>query len=547
MIILGLDEKTNFTAVGVVDPAKLSADIASTCSDEMEPPLRPLIGIHEFEGVKLVVVEVPEIDRNQKPCFYRGSGITQGSYIRVGDGDRRLTSYEVQMMLSSRGQPRDDEQATETGIGSLDDSLVRRLVERLRATRPYAFIDLDDVGVLRRAKVLVNDTSGVEKVSLAGLLALGSYPQEHYPQLMLTFVHYARDDGAETADGSRFIDNVSIEGPIPAMVRDARIAIRRNMTRRAVIAGAGRVDVWEYPDTALREAIANALVHRDLSPAAVGTQVQVEMFPSKLLVRNPGGLFGPVTVESLGEEGVCSSRNATLLKLLEDVVIPGEDRTVCENRGSGIRSMLAALRLAQMSPPAFEDRVSSFRVTFPNHALLNEGVLSWLKDLGEEGLTDSQCVGLALLREGEILDNKQYRTITGLDSRVATAELQDLVARELVEQAGTRRWARYTLSDHATLGDDSAADDGVLSGRTSPANRRSQILDALRGVESLSRAELARKTGLRDATVRYWLATLRKEGRVEIAGGEAPQSRNARYKASFANSDDPAQEMLDLE
>ncbi len=140
---------------------------------------------------------------------------------------------------------------------------------------------------------------------------------------MLTFVHYPTAEGANTETGERFVDNVVAEGPIPVMVRDALLAVRKNMTRRSVVRGAGRADIWQYPEAALREAIVNALVHRDLSPAARGTQVQVEMYPDRLTVRNPGGLFGPVTEERLGEEGVSSARNASLLRLLEDVPWPG--------------------------------------------------------------------------------------------------------------------------------------------------------------------------------------------------------------------------------
>lgn len=193
------------------------------------------------------------------------------------------------------------------------------------------------------------------------------------------------------------------------MVRDSLAAIRRNMSRRAVVAGAGRQDIWEYLETALREAVVNALVHRDLSPSARGTQVQIEMYPDRLVIRNAGGLFGPVTIDSLGEEGISSARNATLIKLLEDVPLPGEARTVCENRGSGIRSMLDSLRAAGMSPPQFTDKISSFLVAFPNHTLLSEETVSWIRSLGERGLTDGQCIALALLRDEEVLDNRTYR------------------------------------------------------------------------------------------------------------------------------------------
>jgi ATP-dependent DNA helicase RecG len=523
IVILGLDETAGFAATGLADSAKLAADLGSMCSEDLEPSLRPLIKIHTFEGVQILVVEVPEIESGQKPCHLRGTGITKGSYIRVGDGDRRLSAYEVQVMLSSRGQPRDDEQAVPgVGLDELDATLVEVLVARLRASRPYAFKDLDRMSVLRRAKVLVRGEGGEDAVSLAGLLAVGSYPQEHFPQLMATFVHYPTAQGGRAEE--RFLDNIVLEGPIPVVVRDTLAAIRRNMRRRAVVAGAGRQDIWEYPERALREAVVNALVHRDLSSTARGTQVQVEMYPDRLVMRNPGGLFGPVTVESLGEDAISSARNATLIKILEDVPMPGDIRTVCENRGSGIRAMLDSLLAAGMRPPEFNDKISSFVLTFPNHTLLGEDTVAWISSLGQSGLSDSQCVALALLRESKIIDNRAYRAATGLDSRVATTELRNLVARELVLQTGSRRWARYELVPRLA----------APSGQSSRADRRSALLDAL-GDDTQSRSELVARTGLSDPTVRRWLKIMRDEGLIETVGNN-PKSMHIRYRRSAQGS-----------
>lgn len=505
-LILGLDERSGFTATGLSDPAKMSSDLAAMCAADIEPPLRPHIGIHDFEDTKVLVAEIPELPPHLKPCFSRGAGMSQGSFVRVGDGDRKLTSYEVQLLLANRGQPREDEAPVPgTGLADLDATLVTAFLTRLRTRRPYAFADLDDVPALRRAKALVTDDGGAVVTSVGGLLALGSYPQEHFPQLMLTFVHYPTADGADTATGERFVDNVVAEGPIPVIVRDALLALRKNMTRRSVVHGAGRADSWQYPEAALREALVNALVHRDLSPGARGTQVQVEMYPDRLTVRNPGGLFGPVTEDQLGEEGVSSARNATLLRILEDVPLPGGTHAVCENRGSGIRTMINALRAARMSLPEFKNRVSTFSVTFPNHTLLGKETVDWLTSLGEHGLSESQCVGLAILREGGHLDNQTYRTETRVDSRVATQELQDLIARELVVQTGNRRWARYRLAP---------ALRPSPGGTARRADRRREILGALRQGER-SRTELAAATGLTDQTVARWLRILRAEGLVE--------------------------------
>lgn len=519
VILLGIDEDAGFNSIALPDPKKLAADLASMLSDEFEPPVPGLITPMDFEGRTIVVAEIPAVSFEQRPCFYRAAGMSNGSWTRTGASNRKITAYEVQILLASRGQPRNDERPVPgTSIGDLDPDAVQGYIRRLRATRPIAFGGVDDDELLRRSGVV--STVGQEGVlTLAGVLALGRYPQQWFPQLNLTFVHYP-DDAATGSHGVRFLDNVAVDGPIPVIVRDAIAAITRNLARRSVITGAGRSDVLEYPEPVIREAIVNALVHRDLSLPAEGAQVQVELFPSRLVVRNPGGLHGPVTVDQLFEEGVSSSRNARLLRLLEDVPISGEDRTVVENRGSGIRVMAQALRAAGMSLPMFDNQISRFTVTFPNHTLLSEDTVEWIESLGQRGLSDSQIVALATMRTGELLDNPSYRRLTGADSRVATADLQDLVGRELIEQRGQRRWARYSMPLRV-------AQDRR---RLNPSDRRAEIVRAM-GKATLSAKEISERTAIPVKTIRHWLKRLRDEGTIRFApGGGAPQSNQTRYQ-----------------
>lgn len=525
VLILGLDEASGFQATGVRDPAKIAADLAALCSENMQPPLRPLIQTHRFEEADLVVAEVAELDQADKPAHYRGTSMAQGSFIRVSDGDRRLTAYEVQLMLANRGQPREDEQPVPGArIEHLDATLVGAFLARLRRRRARAFAQLSDDAALRRAKVLVD-----KEVTLAGLLALGEYPQEFFPQLMATFVHYPTTTGPDSRSGSRFIDNVAAEGPIPVIVDEALIALRRNMSRRATVRGVGRTDTWEYPEAALREAVVNALVHRDYSPMSRGSQVQIEMYPDRVLFRNPGGLYGSVRTEDLGKEGTSSARNATLLKLLEDVPLPGSDRPICENRGSGIPTMLAALREAKLSPPRFEDRTATFIATFPNHTLMGDGVAKWIATLDEPGLTDSQCHGLAMLYHGETLNNQAYRNANDLDSRVATEELGDLVERGLIVPTGGRRYAQYRLANDVTPDRGAGKEEGSAGVRRR-ADRSAEILNAL-GDRELTRAELASRTGLPDRTVGRWLTSLRDQGMIETTE-KSVRSPHVRYRRS---------------
>src|SRR5699024_12273780 len=88
-----------------------------------------------------------------------------------------------------------------TSVDHLDPHLIGAYLSRLRRNRPYRYAELTDHEALSRTRVLVKDTEGHERVSLGGLLALGEYPQEHFPQLMVSFVHYAESTGGYLRSG----------------------------------------------------------------------------------------------------------------------------------------------------------------------------------------------------------------------------------------------------------------------------------------------------------------------------------------------------------
>jgi ATP-dependent DNA helicase RecG len=366
-IILGLDERTEFSVVPDLDVVRLRNALDAMCADELTPPVRAEIDIEEVDGHPIVVARVPELDPRHKPCYVTVKGEYSGSYVRGGDGDRRMSEYEIALLHANRGQPADDRQPVPAATSAdLDSTAVQRLLTRLREREPSAFADLPDEHALRRVGALVDDGDGPVP-TLGGLLALGQYPQQFFPQLNVTFVVIpATSKDTVPLDGPRFLDNRTIGGSIPVMVAETVKAMVRNMATRSQVTGVGRQDSYEYPIEALREAVTNALMHRDYSPYARGTQVQVEMYSDRLVVRNPGGLFGTVTEDDLGQEGVSSSRNAVLARLLQDVALPGTDDVVCENRGSGIPAMIHALRRAGLTTPRFDDRLTRFRVTIPS-------------------------------------------------------------------------------------------------------------------------------------------------------------------------------------
>ncbi|MGH9834154.1 MAG: ATP-binding protein [Blastocatellia bacterium] len=159
--------------------------------------------------------------------------------------------------------------------------------------------------------------------------------------------------------------------------------------------------------------------------------------------RSPGGLYGSVTEEKLEEEQ--STRNRLLMQLMEDVQL-------VENRGSGIRGMLDVMRGANLEPPRFDDKRSSFWVTFRNHTLMSPEAVAWLNQFAAQPINDHQRLALVYLRLNDQITNRDYQRLNHVDSVTANRELRGLVQAELIEQHSTRRWAYYTLREKPEIG-----------------------------------------------------------------------------------------------
>jgi len=438
VLLCGLDESRDFSVVGVRDAHRLQEEITHLASADMEPALRPQFLVDEIEDETVVAMEIEEIPAAQKPCFYKQAGLPKGAYLRVGNTNRQMTEYEVFGYLSGRGQPTHDEEIVpDATLDDLNNGLLDDYLARLREYRPGAsFLDGSREEVLNRLRV-AGLYGNLVRPTIAGVMMFGKYPQEFFPQMMITFVqYYGTTEDERTPKGARFVDNRRFEGPIPEMVEQAETYVLGAMRKSALIEGMFRRDIPEYPQEALREALANAIAHRDYSPYVRGSHIQISMFADRLEVQSPGGLFGNVTEENLEEEH--STRNARLMRMMEDMHI-------VENRGSGIRAMLMVMREANLEPPRFDDRRSSFKVTFRNHTLMNPEAIAWLNQFSDIVLDDRQRLALVYLRQRRQITNSDYRRLNRIDAMTAGQELRGLVQTGLVEQSGIGRWTYYTL------------------------------------------------------------------------------------------------------
>lgn len=364
VLVCGLDERKRFAPASGFDASRVQDAIARICAEELTPPIRPVMDILALDGAPVLVVSVEELQPKDKPCYITRQGRYSGSFIRTGDGDRRLSAYEVDRLMEERVQPRHDRALVpEATLGDLDEDLVLRVVARERAVHPRFFGQLSREEALEKLGIVGRDDAGELHPTLAGLVALGTYPQEFFPRLVIAFTSYYTPRRGEPAPGGRrFLDAHTCVGPAPAMVEEAISAVIRNTRTGARIEGAFRYDVPDYPVEAIREALVNAVMHRDYSREAQGTAIHLDLFPDRMEISNSGGLFGTVTIESLGGPCEGSCRNERLAAILEST--PAEQGGyLAENRGSGYRAMRDACARAGLAEPLPVDGISRFSLT----------------------------------------------------------------------------------------------------------------------------------------------------------------------------------------
>jgi len=507
VILLGLDENRAFEVIGVGDAHRIMEEVSGLAAENMEPALRPEFTLVEVDGKSVLAIEVFEIPVEQKPCFYKTAGLQSGSYIRVGNTNRQMSGYEVFSYLSARAQPTfDEEPVREATLDDLDRERLEEYVRKLRRARLDAsYLNRPFEDVLRQLRI-ARDVDGVLRPTLVGLLMFGAYPQTFEPQLVITLLHYYGTDEAEkTPRGERFLDNRKFEGPIPDMVEAAVNYVMASIRKSSLIEGLLRRDIPEYPEEAVREAVVNAVAHRDYSPYVRGSYIQLRLFADRLEVQSPGGLYGNVTEETLEEEQ--STRNRVLMRLMEDAHL-------VENRGSGIRAMIDAMRRLNLEPPRFQDRHASFLVTFRSHTLMGPEAIAWLNRFADRPLTDRQRLALVYLRYNEQLTNSDYQRLNHVDSVTAGRELRGLVQSGLVEQHSTRRWAYYTLSSAAKT------ETGPM-----PLSDEDRISAYLREHGSINNAECRDLLGADARRVNYVLQKMLTEGVLQRQG----ERRWARY------------------
>jgi ATP-dependent DNA helicase RecG len=419
IIIFGIEDASR-AIIGIRNPS-LTHDVVLRAARMIKPAV-PLgetsVLTWTIDGCTLLTVEIPP----NSGRLYQYDG---ACYVRRGTNTIPLSVEEIGAYLNAYGASRWELALTRNAtIEDIDTEAVERYLgyraEKSQRRRRHSSLSQLLLGLDAAAG---DAQSGEEPPTNAGMLMFGYDPQLYLPQSEVVCIKYADPLGVR-----HYIDRKNYHGTLPELIDQASGFLRQYIWVGATIRGFYREDEPEYPYEAIREAVVNAVVHRDYSRS--GETVRVFMFPDRVKVRSPGGLLPGITLDDLVAMRVTSNpRNQVLAGFLRD--IPG----YMERVGSGVRFMIQEMREMGLPDPEFSEHFD-FMVVFRN------GLASADQEVD---LNERQQIALRIIREKGSISSGEYRAATGASERTALRELREMVDRGIIVSRGKTRGLRYFL------------------------------------------------------------------------------------------------------
>ena len=415
--------------VGVSDRGGvLGVDIGKNTLEEFanyikrntDPQIFPSVKILEIGGKNVVMVEVDE--SQEKPAFFKNH-----AYKRVGKTNQMISSSELRKLAKESGGRVywDERVCGGANVEDVEETKVRWFLKEARRERG---VNLSEDAPIEAALMKLKLLRNGELTNAALLLFFKE------PMFLQSEVKCIRFSGNEPI--KPYIDFQTIEGTVFDLIDKTEDFVLRNIRKsiRLVSGKVQREERYECPPDAIREAVVNAVVHRDYESPS---KVQVRIFDDRIEVWSPGTLPDEITIEDLRREHISVPRNPLLFKQLFWV-------KYVEDVGGGTLDMISQCREWGIPEPLFEHVAGAFVVTFR--------LPPAVEDLERLGLNERQIRAITYIVKKGSISNKEYTSLNDISRKMATIDLTQLVTKGLVMRVGEgKRDMRYTLPDYAKI------------------------------------------------------------------------------------------------
>lgn len=353
--------------------------------------------------------------------------------VRSGALNRPLRGDEIRHLATNKATADyETEVVPGASLDDFDQAIISEYLEK-REIRTRRKVTTDTPTMLRE----IGAVDAANQPLVAGILLFGKNPQAFLPQSGLVFVKYPGVDMRAEGGAFGYGRREEINGPLARVIERSWNVVLEEMRVGAVVTGLARQDVLEYPEYAVREALVNAVCHRDYRMR--GRRIEIKKFSDRMEIHSPGGLAGYITLDNIIEEHF--SRNPRIVQGLYQW-------GYIEELGMGIDRMIEDMTSYGHPVPKFSATSYAFSVVLSNHRERRghahaAGVRTTAEGMN---LNERQARALHYLQEHGRITNRDYQTLCpDVSAETLRTDMVDLVEKGLLLRIGEKKGTYYIL------------------------------------------------------------------------------------------------------
>jgi ATP-dependent DNA helicase RecG len=389
-------------------------------NQKMSFVLRPEYHVMEYKDKTILALVVPECPKDYMPCYFKPVGLPDGAYIREGNTSRKITDNEFRTYIATSKEFQFDlSEARDAHKKELSVKKVKTLLAQSELELKRGANNRVDDSTLENLGIVAN-FDGEYRPTVGGYLVFAKdIPQNKnpYDRYIVRCVRYAGSDPS-----SKIIDAIDVKGTLDEQIDESYRFILKNIAKKSIIVGTKRVEKYEYPEEAIRELVANAIIHRDYK--IIETYTQIRVFEDRIEISNPGSLPPGVTVDNIKEAQF--SRNSMIAARLKDL-------KYLEEYGRGIDIVIKKMQDWELPLPLFRNSVNSFEAI-----LLGDKY----RDINERQI---KLISVLLLK-GRLTAQDCQKILKGIKRATINTDLKRLKDLGILVQNGASVNTYYTLA-----------------------------------------------------------------------------------------------------
>ncbi len=405
-LLIGVDDTGN--PVGVKDSKKLLEDLPNKFRDILG--IIPSLKLEKKKGKEIIAIEV---EPYYAPISYHGR-----FYIRSGSTIQELRGRDLTRFLVSKSGKNWDEYIEEgASVNDISVETIERFKQLAAKRIPFVKDENEPIKILEKLNLIDNG-----KLTRAAILLFGKNPKKFWTGAYIKVGKFISDTDIVSSD--------DIEGNLFEQVeKTIELLCSKYLVSEIRFEGIYRKEELEYPEEALREAIINAIIHRDY----IGPHTQLKIYPDKILLWNSGTLPEKIKIDELKRNHASYPRN----ELLADVFFKAG---LIEAWGRGTIKIIKECKKAGLPEPEFKEEFGGFAVYFFKDIYTEE-------NLRKMGLNERQIKAVKYVKEKGKITNSDYQKIFNISRQMATIDLTQIVEKGIFKKIGkTGRGIAYQLT-----------------------------------------------------------------------------------------------------